>query len=400
MSTSRELTPTEDDILRSARKGELYEAGDREVAGEFLCELITNSMKWNLHAHGLMVSNAKVTGTLDARYSIIEHPLILQHCTFSEVAIFTACRAEAIFLTGCEVPGFDGSQLFLRTELRLNHGFKSEGPVILSLADIRGHLKCEGGLFNNPEGDALNANGAKIDGDVSMDAAEDGRFESHGAVRLRGAKIGGQLSFSGGLFNNPEGIALSFNGATINGGVSMDAAEDGRFESHGAVRLLEAKIGGQLSCRGGLFNNPEGDALSVDGATIDGDVFFDAAVNGTFESHGEVRLLGTRIGGWLNCRGGLFNNPMGNALNAKGARINGDVFMDAGENGRFESHGNLITTSALLSRRSDADVLGTAFFREEAEQLEHRGIMRPADQRRRLALLLSLIHISEPTRPY
>ena len=94
-------------------------------------------------------------------------------------------------------------------------------------------------------------------------------FSATGAVRLLGAKIGGQLDCSGATLTNEGGDALFADGAEITGGVFL---RDG-FSATGAVRLLGAKIGGQLDCSGATLTNEGGDALAADGAEITGGVF-------------------------------------------------------------------------------------------------------------------------------
>ncbi|MGR3717113.1 MAG: hypothetical protein ACU0B1_10240, partial [Thermohalobaculum sp.] len=76
------------------------------------------------------------------------------------------------------------------------------------------------------------------------------------------------------------------------------------FEATGAVRLLGAKIGGDLTCVGGKFlgKDKDGDAIIADGLTTTGSVF----LSDGFEAAGAVRLVGANIGGILSCLGGKF----------------------------------------------------------------------------------------------
>ncbi len=140
-----------------------------------------------------------------------------------------------------------------------------------------------------------------------------------GEVRLLGAKIGGDLSCRGGRLQNAEGAALSCDRAEISGSVFLDNA----FHATGEVRLTQAKIGGNFTCRGGRFENGDQRALFCDGAEISGDVSLRKS-----HATGEVRLLGTKIGGNLACQGGRFENAEANALSCDGAEIVGSVFLD------------------------------------------------------------------------
>jgi hypothetical protein len=99
----------------------------------------------------------------------------------------------------------------------------------------------------------------------------------------------------------------------------------GGFTSDGEVRLLGAKIGGDLDCSGGHFENPFlvgsvdiSKSLAADGVAITGNAF----LRDGFTAVGEVRLLGAQIGGNLECSGGKLR-----ALNTQGAKIGRHLFL-------------------------------------------------------------------------
>ncbi len=148
----------------------------------------------------------------------------------------------------------------------------------------------------------LFAQGAEVTGDVFL---ADG-FHATGEVLLAGAKIGGQLACGGGRFDNAGGHALNAQGAEVTGGVFLR----NKFHATGEVRLSGAKIGGQLDCGGGRFDNAGGDALNAEGAEVAGDV----VLGDGFRATGEVSLSGAKIGGQLDCGGGRFDNAGGDAF--------------------------------------------------------------------------------------
>ena len=96
---------------------------------------------------------------------------------------------------------------------------------------------------------------------------------------------------------------ISASGLTTRGPVFL---RDG-FHAEGEVNLIGATVGGYLECGGGTFHNPKGDALSADGIKVAGGVFLGDGFNAT----GEVRLLGATVGGDLACGGATFSNPNG-----------------------------------------------------------------------------------------
>ena len=147
-------------------------------------------------------------------------------------------------------------------------------------------------------------------------------FESDGAVRLLGARIGGNLDCFGAKLRNEGGFALVADGLTTIGGVFL---RDG-FESDGAIRLHGAQIGADLDCGGAKLLNSGGKTLHADRLTTTGGVFL---TNG-LESDGEIRLPGARISGNLDCNGAKMSNARTNALTAAGARIAGTLFLRGG----------------------------------------------------------------------
>ena len=199
----------------------------------------------------------------------------------------------------------------------MRDGFRATGEVRLLDARIDGNLECVGGRFANPKCHAFNADSAEIRGGVFLQNG----FHATGEVRLLGARIAGELNGSGGRFNNPCGHALNADGVQVGGSIFLTSYTSNyadEFHARGEVRLPGARIGGQLICSGGKFENPQGVALGLDHANVNGDVRLDSGLHAT----GEVRLLGARISGQLNCSDGTFENPGGTALNLQGVRAN------------------------------------------------------------------------------
>ena len=148
-------------------------------------------------------------------------------------------------------------------------------------------------------------------------------FRTEGQVRLLGARIGGDLDCSNAAVENPpqadvpgSGIAVNADRAVVKGTVFLNKG----FRAQGDVRLLGANIGGDLDCSNATFANPprpgvpgSGIALAADGIVVKGTVF----LNKGFRAEGEVRLLGGQVGGQLTCTGGSISG----AMNADAATV-------------------------------------------------------------------------------
>ncbi len=192
-------------------------------------------------------------------------------------------------------------------------------------------------IFNGSHVGRIFADGLKTRGSLFL---RDG-FHAKGAVRLLGAEIGGDLSCGNGTFENEKGAALNADGLKTKGDISLNNG----FHAKGAVRLLGAEIGGDLSCGNGTFENEKGAALNADGLKTKGGI----SLNNGFHAKGEVRLLGADIGGDLSCSNGTFENEKGAALNADGLKTKGDISLNDG----FHAKGKVRLVNADIGGNLD-----------------------------------------------
>jgi hypothetical protein len=130
-------------------------------------------------------------------------------------------------------------------------------------------VSCIGATIRNDSGPALHAEGLHVE-DLHLSAGFDavGAGED-GAVRLLCACIGGQMSFVGGTIRNESGPALYADmvqvGWQVLLGEGFTATGTG---DDGAVRLPAAKMG-QLACLGATIRNESGPALNGHSMQID-----------------------------------------------------------------------------------------------------------------------------------
>jgi hypothetical protein len=264
---------------------------ERTIRAAFLHWLCTDAQAAAcVPPKGIRIRGARIDGPLDFEGARLLHRLSLSRCAIPEGILLTDARARRIDLSGSYIRGLHADGLAVEGDLVLS-GLICAGAVRLRGARIRGLLSCTGARLENPNGNALSADGITVEGSVFLDRGFDRGFHATGAVRLVRARIQGQLSCRGARLENPNGIALNADGMTVEGDVFLDQG----FHATGAVRLLRARIQGQLSCRGARLENPNGDALSADRMTVEGSVFLDQG----FHATGEVRLLGARIQGHL-----------------------------------------------------------------------------------------------------
>lgn len=239
---------------------------------------------------GLQLRGAMISGRLDLEDIECLYPLKLTACYFDQ--------------------GIDAeSAIFPRLELRYcvieaprenSRMTKIHNAMCLTGARINGTFSLTGTLLTNTSGAALLADRLLVEGDLFLRE----KFRSNGsgeagAVRLTGATVKGQLDLSNAILINKTGPALSADGLVVDGDLRLDSQlrAFGKGE-HGAVRLLGAKIGGQLSLSDALLKNETGPALLADRLSVDGDLFLDGkfCARGIGE-HGAVRLEGAKVSG-------------------------------------------------------------------------------------------------------
>ena len=163
-----------------------------------------------------------------------------------------------------------GDVLFLPTKDKADtRPFTSTGEVSLNGAEIHGDLLCTGGRFSGHETDVpsnkrtLSFSTSKIAGGVFLNKDFNNGFTgflSNGVVEFHDAEIGRNLNCSGGLFNNPEGRAVDGTGAKIGSNVYFSLS----FKANGTVRMNSTEIGGQFICCGGEFSNVRKPEASLD----------------------------------------------------------------------------------------------------------------------------------------
>jgi hypothetical protein len=190
-------------------------------------------------------------------------------------------------------------------------------------------------------------------------------FQSDTGVGLKDARIGRSLKCDGGKFIDPK-VALNLESARIGSVYLRTGYNEKRelpFTAEGEVNLDNATIAGNLDCNGGLLKKGEVNeyALKADHVQVDGGVYLG---NG-FRAEGEVSLRGAKIGGDLDCSDGKFNNAGSkSAIDATAASIQDSVLLTD----RFEAEGWVI----FKDSRIDHDFLLSGVTAPEKSSLDLR----------------------------
>jgi hypothetical protein len=120
------------------------------------------------------------------------------------------------------------------------------------------------------------------------------RVVANGEIRIENSEVFGNILLSGSTIKNPNHLddrgifknrgiyALNLDGTTVHGTLVIDNG----FKSFGEVRMLGARIHGDINFHDGSFMNLNGDAISCDRLIVQGAFFF----RNILKIEGDIRL--------------------------------------------------------------------------------------------------------------
>ena len=334
-------------------------APEREIRASLIRWIcVDRSARDQIDPKGLLVFGAKIVGKLDLTHCAPPFGLGLRHCRFMESAELASAQLPELDLQGTWVGSLMADNIRVDGSVWFNKGFRAS-RVRLYGAQIACDLECGNSLFQNPGEMALGAERMTVKGSVFLRGSQ---FD--GEVRLLDARIGSSLNCVGATLNGgPSGLALVADRVAIGGSVHL---RDG-FRANGRVRFLNASVGGDLTCRWGVFTNPSGTApysgtaFNGDKMTITGSLF----LRDGFQADGLVVFNGAQIGSNLECDKSSFKSPsglvlgeQGVALDAEGTHVGGSAFFRGG----FSANGSVRLAHLVVAR-----------------DLEWRGVLNPND---------------------
>jgi hypothetical protein len=200
------------------------------------------------------------------------------------------------------------------------------------------------------EATAIYAPRIAVSGDVSFE----GETEIQGGIDFRSATIGASLNFDGQRLSNPSDVALYIEHATIGGDLRAV-----RCTFSGSFNARSSRIEGDFDLSGTSFRECLGDALDASHARVTGNVRLSASrTTGSrpFFANSAIRLLGARIGGNLNFWGAEVGSGTDNAIVADRVDVGDSVFLRFDKNGEFPfvAHGCVRMPLANVAGSVDA----------------------------------------------
>lgn len=337
--------------------------GTHVIAAHDIRELLRGRIVTDPDPRGLRLRAACIRGRLDLDNLTTTMKLTLLDCLLDEGITAEAAHLPGLSLRRCRLTHASEPALYA-DELRTDAGVSFEGSTFLACtaegavrmngARIGGQLDCSGATITNSAGPALHGERLKISDNVllSGDFTAVGASE-RGAVRLTGAHIGGQLDCSGATVTNGSGPAVQGEHLHVDGNVLLRG--DFTAQGNGAVSLRWARFGGWLDCSGATITNTSGPALTAGAMQIAGSVLLNKGFTADgADERGAVRLTGARIGIQLDCSGATITNSCGPALHGERLHVGGDVFLRGGFTAEGEGEqGTVRLTGAHIGGQLD-----------------------------------------------
>ncbi|MDP1752175.1 MAG: hypothetical protein Q8L22_22220, partial [Reyranella sp.] len=275
----------------------------------------------------------------------IENAIIEGKLQFAGIGSTTA-PLPPLALTKCEIPAGIELSDSAWTSVKL------DGSQIASLAAsglrVERSLLLNDVIFDSAEAVSIDLRDLVVG--ANLEARNLGRRgRARCSVRLDQAHIGGSMSMLGAVLSAGDGKcpALAMTGVTVKADVLLSSSGATRFETKGAVRIVNAVIGGRVSFSAASVDNAGDECLVMDGTEIGGDLLLDEHDGRRFEANGAVCLRGTTIKNSLDFMGAkLFGCP--DALLLSGAQIGANLILRKSKLNRFEASGAVGLTRATI----------------------------------------------------
>lgn len=274
--------------------------------------------------HGIQIYGATIRGLLDLKGVRTDVPLSLKYCYLKDGINAEGCEIPSLSLKGCRIEAYQdesgGAAICLKDS-------KIHAGLILSASKLINDFGC-----------ALNGEGMQVESDVELNDSftASGRY-IEGTIRMPGARIGGQLFFTGAKLTNAIGPAFYAEGLSVRGDIFLRAPFRATVTSDkGAIRLTGAHVGGQVIFAGSFLVNHDGPAISANSLTVDGDLFLTSGFYARGDGkNGVINLIGAKIGGHMYLKQSILRNDVGKFLVAQYLQVGQDLDIDVELRGRL-----------------------------------------------------------------
>ncbi len=203
----------------------------RVVRGSVLRRLLLDP-PYPLDARGVRLTGAVVVGELDLTSAIVRYPLVLRDCQICDGngVLLDYATLSRIELLACRMSNLSAEGVAVTSVLRLSDSVIDQ-HVNLARAQV-GMLNLSGVHLRGSDDHGVSLLADRLTVTGSMNAT---RLRSAGALRLYGARIGGQLACHRAEFYGTDQSGSSFDAAQLNVAAGMFLLDG--FAARGGLRL-------------------------------------------------------------------------------------------------------------------------------------------------------------------
>lgn len=299
-------TPAEWKLINAAKAGERCKVGPHNATPpvndashdfKIRADVLRYLLLGGCEAHpvddaGVWVVGAQIVDTLKVDFTVIPGAIQLINCRFDAKPSFYQAQCGAVALNGSILPGLRAQGMTTTGSVFLKNIISTD-CIDLKSARIGGQLVCISAHVNAPNGFAINAQGAEVNGGVFLHPRTSReqktikrQFKTDAGISLSGAKIGGLYAEHTIINSTLENDAIKATNLRVNGNAKL-----GYSTVRGEVRLTGAKITGELNCEGADFSNATGHAFNGQRMRIDQSFIWQKVAN----AEGEVSLNGAHV---------------------------------------------------------------------------------------------------------
>ncbi|MER5216540.1 membrane-associated oxidoreductase [Streptomyces sp. NPDC002838] len=269
-----ELTPAEAQVWRAFPRGETVDfrtaededtaAGtdwgpERTLRASVLRALLVSAPQEDGEIAALRVMGARITGALDLTHAVVDAPVRLTHCHFTDPPDLYGIQLRRLSLRGSVLPALDLGSARVDGVMQLSD-CRVRGRIQLSGAQISGALFLDRAELTGQDDSqpVLKLNQALIEDDLR--ATE---LRAHGEIRLNGATVNGSVDLRGAHLTHPGQVALDAQTLTVNGDFSLR-----NTHVRGWIGLRGACVTGRFDLSYARLSNPGDAALRATSCSI------------------------------------------------------------------------------------------------------------------------------------
>lgn len=307
-----DLTADESALVDAARDGEVLTRA-APIRAALIRELLLGR-RGELDPRGIRLHGARVVGPLELDYVTAPVGLELVDCDIEERVVLAEASLPRLVLTESRIAGIDAEGLRVSGDLIAAEvtvtGAGETGAVLLRGAHIGGQLTLVGAQVSNPDGPAVLANRVHVGGHVLLNRVVLTGAGDEGTLRLANARLDNDLHLANAHLRNDSGPALHADGIHLDGTILLLRSHVSGAGESGAVWLLGAHLAG-LRFAESQIHNKSGPALFADQLQATGIVLLQKTTLSGAGHHATIRLAGASAGGQFTVKDNTVTHPDG-----------------------------------------------------------------------------------------